>query len=92
MNIYELSQSVLVSLDDTYILESYISYEQTYTCRNRFFQTFRHSLRYILSCSGQRQRHKYDTRKQDYNKACLVSLYCVSSRDNLGKHKAYEEE
>lgn len=80
MDINELNERVLVSLDDADILEAEESDEQTDTGRDCFLEAVRKSLCNLDTETRDREQQEDNTGNQNDDEACMVALDDVSRR------------
>ena len=92
VDIDELNERVLVSLDDADILEAEESDEQTDTGRDCFLEAVRKSLCNLDAETRDREQQEDNTGNQNDDEACMVALDDVAAGDDFRQNEGYEEE
>ena len=92
VDINELNERVLVSLDDADILEAEESDEQTDTGRDCFLEAVRKSLCNLDTETRDREQQEDNTGNQNDDEACMVALDDVAAGDDFRQNEGYEEE
>ena len=92
VDIDELNERVLVSLDDADILEAEESDEQTDTGRDCFLEAVRKSLCDLDAETRDREQQEDKTGNQNDDEACMVTLDDIAAGDDFRQNEGYEEE